>query len=248
MITIFLGNVGSGKTLSAIEFMLSHTDRPIYTNIAVKKCKQLKHVVKLKPEMIVKKEITVGKMGKEHVTLSFNKDYWVTVMQKHPSIHVILDEAHTLLNPRRAMSKVNIIMTDFLALLRRIVGQDASGHKGNLILITQLNRRLDVIAKEMSTCVKYHVFNSIQACPDGHCTKHLNNESMHDEHVCPHCQKKLQKVKEWVEMYEFRSTDDFQKEMEYGIKTHVRKHYMLQPEKLYKLYNTLQWDDLLAQY
>ena len=83
------------------------------------------------------------------------------------------------------MSKLNIIMTDFLALLRRVLG--SSDNKGELILITQLSRRLDIIAKEMATDVTYCVHHYLMSCNKCHFTWGETNETGDILQNCPRC-------------------------------------------------------------
>jgi len=109
--------------------------------------------------MIIKKETYLPEGARKEVTkLSLNVDFWKKAVEKYGSINVVLDEAHQLFNPRRSMSKTAIIMTDFLAMLRRVVGSNSTG-AGELIVITQLERRLDIILKEMATAVHYHILS-----------------------------------------------------------------------------------------
>ena len=149
MIKIILGNVGSGKTALAVrEMFVNKLNRKTYSNIITK---NLKNVVPITPRMIIKEEIVTykknRKTGKEEPVYkhTLNVKFWKDI--KEP-INVVLDEAHSIINARRSMSKINIIVTDWIALIRRVLGQSESGY-GELVLISQLANRIDVIAREM---------------------------------------------------------------------------------------------------
>lgn len=87
--------------------------------------------------MIIKDEVVGTKKnkmtGREEPVVKYklNVDFWKEI--KEP-INVVIDEAHTLYNARKAMSKVNIITTEWLALIRRVLGSRESGH-GELTFI-----------------------------------------------------------------------------------------------------------------
>ena len=127
MIKLILGNLGSGKTAFAVrEMALNLNDRKTYSNVQTK----LKNQVDISPDMIIKREIVDYKQNrkteeKEPIYKStLNMEYWKGI--KEP-INVLLDEAHTLLNARRAMSKTNIIVSDWISLLRRVLGSTDAG-------------------------------------------------------------------------------------------------------------------------
>jgi hypothetical protein len=114
--------------------------------------------------MIIKSEV-VGfkKNGEEIRKESFNQEFWKEKAEEQ-SINVIIDEAHTILSARRAMSKRTQCLLDFLAMIRRIVQNNVKGTYGSLTLISQLERRIDVIAKEMCSHVRYHICHYKKRC------------------------------------------------------------------------------------
>ncbi len=133
---------------------LNKTNRKVYSNIITK---GLDNVIPIKNDMIVKKEIKDYKKNRQGemepvYELKLNMEYWQKITEP---ISCVLDEAHSIINARRAMSKVNIIITDWIALLRRVLGSSSSGY-GELVLITQLPNRIDIIAREMATQIRYH--------------------------------------------------------------------------------------------
>ena len=164
MIRISIGNVGSGKTASEVrEMALNKARRTYYSNINTK---TIKNNVLIDPSMIVDKELVGEKKNKitnvvEPVyKFKVNLEFWKGI--KEP-INVIIDEAHSILNSRRSMSKINILITDWLALIRRVLGQTESG-EGELVFITQLPRRIDSLARDMATQIRYHLCHYVKTC------------------------------------------------------------------------------------
>jgi len=163
MIRISLGAVGSGKTASEVRNIIkSNSQRRTYSNIEMK---NTPNNVKIDASMIIKKEEirTIKRRSGELEPVykhSLNKKFW---MELNEPINVVLDEAHTILNPRRAMSKTNVIVTDWLALIRRVLGSNDSG-EGEAVFITQLPRRLDPITKDMANEIRYHICHYSKKC------------------------------------------------------------------------------------
>ncbi len=158
MIRIVLGNVGSGKTAMAVRDMYHNKfQRKTFTNIKT----PLTNTVQINPNMIISQTIVDYKKNRKTgetepiYKKKLNIEFWKGI--KEP-INVILDEAHSIVNARRSMSSVNIILTDWLSLIRRILGQTQSGY-GELVFITQLPKRIDIIARDMATNVQYCVMH-----------------------------------------------------------------------------------------
>lgn len=247
MIRISLGNVGSGKTASEVrEMMLNASRRTTYTNVKTK----IKHGRLLEPSMIIKKEQvdTIKKKSGEVQPVfdyKLNVEYWKSI--KEP-INVVLDEAHSIMNSRRAMSKTNVIITDWLALIRRVLGQSESGY-GELVFITQLPNRIDVIAREMAHQVRYHVCHFQKTCKKCGTTWRENSEMPESIWICPSCgDDRLRKHSHQIEVWHFSSMKEFEMWREFGQKNFY-KHYLINDiEKYFPLYDTLQWDNLFGEY
>lgn len=246
MIRISLGNVGSGKTANEVrEMYLNKQNRKTYTNIVV----DLKHVVPIKHEMIAKKNV-IGEKKKrdgtiEQVTeLKLNMDYWKNI--KEP-INVVLDEAHSIVNSRRAMSKLNIIVTDWLALIRRVLGQTESGY-GELVFITQLPNRIDIIAREMATQIRYHICHYTMKCLECDYSWGEHSELPERAYKCYSCgHQKLKKFNHQIEIWHFRGIADFN-EWKYFFRKTYYKHYIVNDiEKYFPLYDTMQWDNMFNE-
>jgi len=244
MIEIVLGNVGSGKTASAVrDIVLNESNRVTYSNIATKK---IKNNIPITKEMLVIKEVLgVRKNGEEIVKYSFNRAYWEKVIKKQGAINVIIDEAHAVLSSRTAMSKQNRIMTDFLAMLRRILGSNSSGY-GRLVLITHLERRLDVIAREMATAIKWHVCHYTKTCTKCHISWKETNETPEPVHICPQCETEVIMHNHIIEVWHFSNMQRFHDFKELGLRTYHRHYIINDIDQYFKFYNTFQWEELLS--
>jgi len=243
MIQIILGNIGSGKTATVVrEIVKNDTQKFTFSNIITKK---IKNNIVIKKDMIIKKEYNDSKKKDE---LSLNSEFWKNVQKKYGAINVIIDEAHTVLNPRRAMSKTNIIMADFLALLRRVVGSCDSGY-GTLTLITQLERRLDPIAREMSTNVRFCVCHYTKHCKKCGYKWKENNEISEPIYRCPKCNNiYINKINHIIETWHFNSFQNYELWKEFGKKTYHKHYYINDIEQYFSYYNTLQWENLISDY
>ena len=246
MIRIVLGNVGSGKTATMVrELIKNDSGRVTYSNI---KTPHIKNNVEITREMLVKTEqIGMRKNGEPIIKYSFNADFWKDAIKKHGAINVVIDEAHTVLSSRTSMSKQNRIMTDFLALLRRILGSNDAGH-GELTLITQLDRRLDVIAREMATQVRFNVCHFRKRCKScGHSWTE-NNEVPEQQYLCTACgSAKIIKCDHVIEVWHFPNMTAYQAWREFGDKRYHRHYFVTDIEKYFKFYDTYQWESLLSE-
>lgn len=161
MIRISLGNVGSGKTASEVRELYLRKDHiTTYSNIktSVKGAKLLTH------DMILKKEQVSTKKTKQGETAVYdfkvNVDFWQKVEKP---LRIVLDEAHSITNARRSFSKINVVMNDWLSLIRRVVGQSESS-QGEVVFITQLPNRIDSVIRDMATQIRYHLCHFHKRC------------------------------------------------------------------------------------
>lgn len=246
MISIRLGNPGSGKTAVAVrEMMLNDNNRLTFTNIATK----IKTCRMIEPSMIVTKE-KVGEKKKKDGTIEavydtkLNVEFWKDI--KEP-INVVLDEAHTIMNARRSMSKKNVIVGDWLALIRRVLGQAESGY-GELVLISQLHNRIDIIAREMATNVRYHVCHYTKSCKKCGLGWSESSETPEPTWRCPGCHwHHLLKHHYHIEIWHFATMQAYIGWKEFGMQTY-HSHYIIEDiEKYFNLYNTMQWENLFTE-
>lgn len=243
MIILFVGNISAGKTLQAVREMARTPHVSYYSNIQTK---GLDNVHTLKQDMIIKREATgaVSK-GQPVYELTLNKEFWENVRKP---ISVILDEAHTIFNARSAMSKTAKLSTQWLSLLRKMLGQNDAGY-GNLILITQLSRRVDVILREMAHQVVYFRGYFVKSCKDCGCRWKENSDMPEQRTVCRRCKgHDLMKSDYKTLMYKFASVRDFDLWKEMGMNTAYRIKWIKNSEKYFKNYDTLQIDDLFSDF
>lgn len=248
MIIICLGNPGSGKTATVVrEMALRTTGRLTYSNI---KTKGIKNNNLIDPSMIIQKNMVSTKKkrdGSEEPVYEYklNTEFWKKI--KEP-IDVILDEAHAIINARRAMNKVNIIVTDWLALIRRVLGQSDSGY-GRLVLISQLHNRIDIIAREMATQVRFHRCHYVKSCKKCGVSWQENSDIPEPMWQCPKCASfGIKKDSHVIEVWHFPNMTAYIGWKEYGMNTY-HKHYLVHDiENYFPLYNTLQWNNLFSEY
>jgi len=240
------GNPGSGKTACMVrEMKLNPSKKTTFSNIITK---GIKNNVVMNSTMIIKKEkVGEKKSGEIVYKKRVNKEFWEEAQKKYGNINVIIDEAHTILNARRAISKNNVIMSDFMAMLRRILGSGDSGY-GELVLISQLERRIDVIAKEMCTQTRFHVCHYKKSCKQCGLMWDENNETPEPFYACPKCKSaKIIKHSHIIEVWHFRNPDLFVMWKYYGKKSYYRHYLINDIEKYFNFYNTLQWENLLTE-
>jgi hypothetical protein len=132
MIIIITGGIGSGKTLTAVKEILSRKNE-VFTNFKLKNIKY----TRLKQNHLFHK-----KKGKHKL----NFDFWRSQTKKR-NFDIYLDEFHNLMGSRRSMSKKNVLLSDWLSQIRKILGES---EKNNLYLITQKLRRIDVNSRDLA--------------------------------------------------------------------------------------------------
>lgn len=245
MIEVNLGNVGSGKTASVVRDMVRNEDgKHTFSNIITK---GVPNNTVISREMIMQKHTELSKANKEITVMKVNVDFWKQAVKKHKSINVVLDEAHTIFNARRGMTKFNVIMTDWLALLRRVLGGSDEG-SGKLTLITQLDRRLDIIAREMATKIRYHICHYKKECEKCGAVHLENNESAEKVvrcHACGH--RKLKVHSHVIEVYVFENVDKYEQWKLMDEKTYYDRYFITDIHEYFPYYDTLQWDNLLSE-
>ena len=246
MIILFLGNLGSGKTVSAIRETQLNKHMNYYTNILPKSKKLTPNIIPIHPGMLIKKTIIEMKKkrdGTEEPIYKFelNKEFW-TEQAKKP-LSVVLDEAHDFMNARRSTSKINEILASFLALARRIVGE--TDGEGDLIFITQLDRRIDIICREMAHQIRWHVCHYKKTCLSCGLTWYENSDFPEKIKLCPGCGNyKLRKHSFKIECFHYANITSFDAWKQFGMQTYHKRYYINNIEKYFSMYDTLQWQNL----
>jgi len=139
-------------------------------------------------------------------------------------------------------------MNDFMALLRRILGDSGEGY-GELILITQLGRRIDINARELCTSVHYHVCHYKKTCSMCGYSWDENNEKSEPAWRCKKCNDyRIKKHSHVIEVWHFNNMRSYEYWAFRGVESYYRHYYVTDIEKYFPYYNTLQWDNLLSNY
>ena len=226
---------------------LNLSNRKTYSNIQT----TLKNQIDISPDMIIHKEIVDYKKNRKTgedepvYKMSLNIDFWKKI--KEP-INVVLDEAHSILNARRSMSKTNIIVTNWISLIRRVLGQAESGF-GELTFISQLSGRIDVVARDMATNIVYTICHFMKTCEECGATWTENSEMPEGYIICTKCSSnKLQKHSHKIEVWHFPNMQKFLAWHQMGMKTYYKRYVVNDIEKYFSMYNTLQWDNLLSDF
>ena len=249
-IILVLGNIGSGKTLTIVREMVRNDQGlKFYTNITPAKPRLTPHIKKINASMIVLKELKATKKkrdGTEEPVYEFklNKEFWKSIDEP---ITIVLDEVHTMFDARRGFSKVNNIFGDFLAMLRRVIGEDPMV-QGDLILITQLSRRVDVIGRDMVHQVRYHICHYTKQCQRCFARWHETSEVPEPVKVCPVCgHNRLKKTHLSIEVKHFAGMTAYDGWKEWGMNTWHRHYFVNDVEGYFKYYSTTQWEDMFSE-
>jgi hypothetical protein len=203
------------------------------------------HVKTLQYDMIIKKQkIKEKKDGTPLYDYSFNKEFWEHIDEP---INIVIDEAHTIFNSRRAMSKINIIMGQFMSMARRVIGSAHHGY-GDLVLITQLSRRIDPIARDMAHQVRYHVCYWKTFCLNCRSVLVDHSENCEPYFSCPRCKSYNMERKDfYISIWNFKSIEAWEIWNETGRKTWYKLSKIENAERMFNKYNTHQWDNLFEE-
>jgi len=229
-------------------------DMTTYSNIQT----NLKNQIDIDPSMIVKKKLMDYKKSKitgENVPIyeyKPNLPYWIKATKKAP-VNIVIDEAHSIISSRKSMSKLNQCINDWIALIRRVVGENTQ-YEGELVLITQLWGRIDKVAREMATQIRYHKCHYNKSCLDCGLTWNETSEMAERYMKCPRCStRNLFKFNYIVEIWKFRSMINFiqwnsgftgQK----GKRPYYNHYFIKNVEKYFPMYNTLQISNMFSEY
>jgi predicted Zn-ribbon and HTH transcriptional regulator len=213
--------------------------------------KGTEHITFLTPDMILKKKLEKevhrkdGTLDKAY-SFDVNIDFW---KEQPKPLSIVLDEAHILLNSRESFSRKNRKITEWIALIRRVLGSN-EGAMGELVLITQLSRRLDVIAREQAHQIRYHICHYTKKCPECSLTWHETSETPEKSYYCPRCKNRnLQKSKFIIQIWCFSNIIDFESWRDFGAKTFYKEYFVNDIEDTsFPYYDSYQWDSLFSEY
>lgn len=246
MIKIYLGNLGSGKSVYAIrEMVLNKTDRKVYTNLVAY---NIDNVIHIRPENVILK--IPDKTKKKGFKLDLNINFWLK--QKKP-LHIVWDEIHLTANSRSSTSSSNMVISRFISMGRRVVGMDKRGY-GHLIFIAQSERTVDSNIRDLANEIYY--FRSIWTIECEDCGfKIITNSDKQQIEKCLNCKswKVLKKdieisvfvlaqkknLSAWECYYGFRN----------GMKNMTSEQFIIKDiEEYFKYYDTLQMTDIWNDY
>lgn len=239
MIRLSLGKLGSGKSVCEVREMVRHKHK-IYSNIQTK----FPHQVDISADMIISTDkIGEHKDGRPINKYRLNSDFWKG--QKKP-LSIVLDEAHQLCNPRRAMSSINLVFGDFLAMARRICDDELEG-EGELVLISQFLNRLDIYARQSANEVRYHVSHFTKFCP--RCKKEFrSNSEMPVIPGCDRCSYPFRKKDFSVQVWQFQGVEEYLQWHDMGMKSYYNSYLVTDIEQFFPIYRTLQWENMLSKF
>jgi len=212
--------------------------------------KYIKNNFLINKQMIIK-DLVVGekKDGTPITKQVVNQEFWEKTSKKYGAVNVVIDEAHTVMSSRRSMSKQNILISEWLSMIRRVVGSTGSEH-GTLTLISQTDGRLDVNARIMCLEVRYHIMHFLKQCKSKKCSFYWEetNESFRPVWICPYCGSGIKSTNFSMEVWCFPNIRRYEDWKEFGMKTYF-DHYIIDGiEKYFGLYNSLTWENLISDY
>ena len=255
MIRIFLGNVGSGKTISAVKDLVDNEINPYgchtFSNIITKtkgKYKISKNHVINRDMLIHKELVKVKKTGEEVYKYVFNKEQWLKFKEKYGSFSVVLDEAHTLIDARRFNSRQNTCMNDFLALIRKICNTPDTD--SSLTLISQLHNRIDLNARQLATEVRYHICVYTKVC--NKCGAYWDEHSEMSDYKklkkCPKCNwYGLKKINHRLVVHFFNNMKEYEDWFYNKNDTMFVTIKINNISKYFNYYDTYQLSDLISE-
>lgn len=197
--------------------------------------------------MIIRKDIVDYHKNKKSGELEpvykfkMNLEYW-TKMQE--PTNVVIDEAHTIFNSRRGMSRQAQIMNDWVAMLRRICGMNTSSG-GDLILITQLPYRIDTIIRDLCNQIRVHICHYAKVCTECKHSWTENTELAETIKNCPKCSShKLVMTNHVIEVYRFNGIQAYQNWLILRQHSYYRHYLIKDIDKYFGKYNSFDIYDL----
>lgn len=247
MIILSLGKMGSGKTLTEVSRILKYRgNRQIYTNIHLTKPNE--QIRKLTSDMLVKKKL-VSEKKKRDGTIEqkykyvYNVKYWEDI--KEPT-KLIIDEGALFLNARDSMNAFNKAFTKWLYLIRRVLKQSEE-EQGNMVLIAQVGRTVDVIARELANLIRYHRKFFWKVCQD--CKTKIFTHNDHFEGAYQYCRvcgsENIRQNLVFIRIYHFNDTYRFENWLyNESVKPNLITT-LHNPQKYFNEYDTEQFDGLI---
>lgn len=237
MIRIFLGNLGSGKTASAVREILNDgSGKKTYSNVIIK---GTDNYVNIKPQHVIKKHFD----GKKTV-FDLNTSYW----EKQPKpLNILWDEVHLTANSRASMSRVNMVLSRFIAMARRITGFDERGY-GHLTFVAQKDRTIDVNIRDLASEISYHKSMWVLRCKKCGFKLAVNSEMQQIERCVSCFSWDIVKENLSIIIYRFNSWEKFYRWQVTDEKLYFKKEIILDIHEYFKNYDTMQLSDIWDKY
>lgn len=148
MIKLVIGGIGSGKTISVVKEVIDR-DKVCFTNFAV----DSPNVIRLQEDHIIKRTIIKEKKdGTPVYKYEVNWDFWNDFIKENNSFDIYIDEAHSVANARRSISKWNIFFNYWISQIRKILSGNDRNH---LYMISQRITGIDSVARELAGEIIY---------------------------------------------------------------------------------------------
>jgi hypothetical protein len=143
------------------------------------------------------------------------------------------------------MSKQNKIISEWISMLRRVLGSNDGGY-GQLVCISQ-RPNIDIDLRDLATNVQYHICHYLKQCLKCQYIWQENSDSPDPRWTCPHCNNwHIKKYNHKVEVYQFTDFNSYNFWKTMGMNTFF-KHYILNDVERYMgLYNTEDWADMFT--
>lgn len=135
MIIVYVGGIGSGKSLSAVKSIVD-SERFCFTNFSLKNTKNY-HRLKFSDILV---------FDDKKKACGVNWEFWNKARKNHKHFSIFLDEIHNVVSSRRSSSRINIFMSRWVSQIRKVLSDSPSHH---LVLITQRFYKLDVDFRDL---------------------------------------------------------------------------------------------------
>lgn len=153
MIIAIIGNIGSGKSVSATKKVIDSTNHCFVNfNMTAKHTFFKKNIERVRKADIITEEIKTYKKDGTVKTkeLKVNWDFWNASLIRLGGYHLFLDEISNIASSRQSLTKFNTLFSMWLSQVRKLLGDSETT---NIYLITQKLTRMDVAFRDLLHCI-----------------------------------------------------------------------------------------------
>jgi hypothetical protein len=144
MLYAIVGDKGSGKTLTAVKLMLEQFDY-VVTDIKLSDFPKGKAHQLLWSDIFTKM-VVENKNGKFYEKPCINWKFFENLRNTKKNYCICIDESHNIISSRRSMSNTNILFSQMISQVRKLMQDDS---KNAFITITQALRKIDIDTREL---------------------------------------------------------------------------------------------------